>query len=185
MNPVAGALLALGGGWLGAAVGLGFAGGSAPGEGEWDALVVPGAKVLEGGRASATLVRRTEHAVALWQSGVAPRIVLTGGIGEHPPSEAVAAARVARSLGVPDDALLLEEQSTSTDENAAWTARAHPLRRVVVVTDDYHVFRARRVFARHFEAVSAVGVPTPWPFGLRMALREVWVIAWYALTGRL
>ena len=145
MNPVAGALIALGGGWLGAAVGLGFAGGSAPGEGEWDALVVPGAKVLEGGQASATLMRRTEHAVAL----------------------------------------LLEDQSTTTDENAAFTARTHPLRRVVVVTDDYHVFRARRVFARHFETVSAVGVPTPWPFGLRMALREVVVIAWYALTGRL
>src|SRR5690606_5264267 len=114
-------------------------------------IVVLGCRVRPDGSASLALARRTRHAAALYRRGLAPRIVLTGGVGAHPPSEARAAAAIARAEGVPEEALILEERSTSTEENAREARRRIDARRVLVVTDAYHVFRAERVFRRHFE----------------------------------
>ncbi len=160
-----------------------------PGAG-YDAIIVAGCRVDPDGRASPALARRTRRAVELWRKGVAPRIVLTGGIGTYPPSEAQAAAEIAAQLGVPATALLLEERSTSTEENARFAAallaeEGVAVQRVVVVSDSYHIFRARRVFARYLPVVDGAGSrPRPW-VRIRGSLREVVAVAVYAAQGRL
>lgn len=171
--------------WLLAALALDRLGRRPPPDGRWDAIVVLGCGVGPDGRPAPALRHRVERAVALWRQGLAPVIVFTGGLGAHPPSEAEAAAAHARALGLPPSAVRLEDRSTSTEENARFTAALHPNARVLVVTDAYHVFRARRVFARHFPAVAAAGSVAPLPSRARGALREVAAVAWYALTGRL
>ncbi|RME26612.1 MAG: YdcF family protein [Deltaproteobacteria bacterium] len=176
--------------WLALAALLDHLGTRPPDDGPADAIIVAGCGVGPDGRATPALARRTRHAVELWRQGIAPRIVLTGGVGRHPPSEARAAAEVATRLGVPPSALLLEERSTSTEENARFAAellRAEGIavQRVVVVTDSYHVVRARRVFARYLPGVDAAGSrPHPW-VRLRGSMREVLVLAIYAAQGRL
>jgi uncharacterized SAM-binding protein YcdF (DUF218 family) len=171
--------------WLAASCGLDGYGHRGP-DGTYDAIVVAGCRVLPDGTPSLALQRRTRHAVELWRAGIAPRIVLTGGVGTWPPSEAAAAAQVAVGLGVPSDALVLEERSTSTEENAAFAAELlDPAARVVVVTDTYHVFRAERVFGRVFaEARGSGSTPAPW-WRVRGAVREVLAVGYYGLTGRL
>jgi len=156
----------------------------APGE-AFDLIIVAGCRVQPDGSPSPALARRVERAVALWRQGQAPRIVLTGGLGTWLPSEAEAAAAHARALGVPADALLLEDRSTSTEENARNAAAAWPAQRVLVVTDAYHVFRAERVFGRYYAEVRGVGSRSPVLWRARGALREVAAVAWYAGTGRL
>jgi len=114
-----------------------------------DAVVVLGARVLEGGVPSATLRARTEKAVELYHQGVAPRLVFSGGVGVYPPSEASVMLAVATALGVPADVCSLEEGSHSTEDNARLTAgvlRRLGARRVVVVSDPYHLLRARQYF---------------------------------------
>lgn len=149
----------------------------------WDAIVVLGCNVRDDGVPGAALERRVRHAVALWRAGVAPRIVLTGGVGEgKSTSEARAASRLARTLGVPWEAMVLEERSTSTEENARFARAALGRGRVVVVSDAYHVTRGERVFARHFEEVATAGVRGA---PLAGAMREVAALAIYALLGRL
>jgi uncharacterized SAM-binding protein YcdF (DUF218 family) len=111
--------------------------------------------------------------------------VLTGGVGQHPPSEARVAAEIARRLHVPEEALVLEERSTSTEENAREAAREVSAGRVLVVTDTYHAFRAQRVFARHFDHAVAVGSAGPAAVRIRGALREVTALGAYAALGRL
>jgi uncharacterized SAM-binding protein YcdF (DUF218 family) len=128
--------------------------------------------------------------VSLWQSGVAPILVLTGGVGRHPPAEAEVAAEIARAAGVPEEALYLECRSSTTEENAAYAvvacrAAGPPRSRVLVVTDAYHAFRCERVFRRRFANVRAIGsVP-----GLRLRLkgtaRELGALLFYAVQGRL
>jgi len=168
-----------------AASGLDLYGQRAVPVGTYDAIVVAGCRVTPEGLPSEPLIRRTEEAVTLWQRGVAPKIVFTGGVGDNPPAEAVAAAIHARAMGVPEDAIVIEDRSTSTEENASETARLTGARRVLVVTDNYHVFRARRVFARHFAEVDAVGVDSAWDTRARGALREVTVVTVYGILGRL
>jgi len=155
-------------------------------EGRWDAIVVLGCRVFPDGRPSVALARRVQKAVELWSEGRADTIVLTGGRGDTGVVEAEVAAAVAESLGVPRTAMVLETRSTSTDENARFAAEAIAGRRVVVVTDAYHVLRSERVFARHFEEAHVVGTVSPrwWP-RLQGALREVVAIAGYAVKGRL
>ncbi len=116
-----------------------------------DAIVVLGARVLNGGQAGDSLRARTLRAVELYHRGLAPAIVCTGGVGEHPPSEAEVAAELARNLGVPAKALVLEMRSTSTWENAvnaAGICRERGWRRIVVVSDPYHLLRATRNFRK-------------------------------------
>jgi uncharacterized SAM-binding protein YcdF (DUF218 family) len=147
--------------------------------GPFDAIIVPGCKVLASGQPSAALSRRVRHAVDLWCEGRAPVIVLTGGIGTHPPSEAAAAAELARSLGVPSGALLLEELSVNTRDNAALASRLQYKGqeisgwRVLVLTDAYHAWRCSRLFGRYFEQAIGRGSRPGWRLRIRGSLREV------------
>lgn len=170
-------------GWAGLAGALDRYGQRATQVGAFDAIVVAGCRVLPDGRPSLALQRRTDLAVALWRQGRAPVIVFTGGLGEHAPTEAAAAAAHAVDQGVPLVAIQLEDRSTSTEENARFAA-ALGHRRVLVVTDAYHVFRAERTFARHFDAVDGVGSVGPVRTRVVGALREVFAIGWYVARGR-
>ncbi len=153
--------------------------------GSWDAIVVAGCRVDPGGVPSPALQRRTELGVELWRQGRAPVLAFTGGVGEHPPSEAQAASDLAAELGVPQDAMVLEQRSASTEENARFLAQDHGYEHILLVTDAYHVFRARQVFAHHFPAVDAAGSISPaWP-RLRGAFREVLAVTLYRARGRI
>ncbi len=151
----------------------------------FDAIIVAGCRVMPDGAPSDALSDRVRLAAALWHDGAAPTLILTGGVGTYPPAEAVAAADLAAALGVPRSAMVIEDASTSTEENARLAAEHTEAGSVLVVSDAYHVFRVRRVFARHFDEVEGTGSTThPWP-RLKGSLREVAAVGWYWVRGRL
>jgi len=158
-----------------------------PAGARYDAIVIAGCRVMPDGRASPALARRTRLAVALYHEGRAPRLVCTGGKGEPPPplSEAEAAARLAREWGVPDAAIVREDRSRTTWQNAAFTAELIDARRVCVVSDSTHVFRCRRMFRRFFAHVDATGVRLSGRSRVRQAVREVGAVLRHGLAGRL
>lgn len=167
------AVVALLAAWIIAAWALDLRGRGRSAMGQYDAIIVLGARVLEGGTATGSLRRRTERAVELWQAGVAPRIVFTGGFRGDRPSEASIAASIARGRGVPDSAVLMEELSTSTLENARGARELVGPVRVLVVTDTYHVLRAELVFRRQFPEADVIGVSNGALPQMREAIREV------------
>lgn len=100
------------------------------------------------------------------------------------------AAHLARASGIPEERLLLEPHAESTWENAIFSARLLKLRgmdprqlRVLVVSDAVHLLRCFLLFRRVFGTVEVFAAPGPdrW----KLALREVLVLGWYALRGRL
>ena len=110
-----------------------------------DAVMIFGSGVREDGTASPTLRARTRHAFELWQRGLAPVIVCTGGVGAHPPAESVVQERLLLIWGVPASAITKEERSTSTWENALFSAPLLPPgASVIAVSDPYHLWRCRR-----------------------------------------
>jgi uncharacterized SAM-binding protein YcdF (DUF218 family) len=115
-------------------------------------IVILGSRVYPGDIAGPALTRRTEHAVALYQAGLAPVIICSGGQGEPGlMSEAQAACDLAAGLGVPRASLLLEDQSHSTEENARNTAvimQANGWNTAVIVSDGFHLYRADLLFKR-------------------------------------
>jgi uncharacterized SAM-binding protein YcdF (DUF218 family) len=117
-----------------------------------DAIVVLGSQVYPGGRPGPSLARRADHAAALYRQGYAGHIICTGGLAEPAPkSEARVACDRLAEAGVPREALLLEERSTSTEENAAFSAaimRERSWDSAVIVSDGYHLLRAALMFGR-------------------------------------
>ena len=109
------------------------------------AALVLGAKVLDGGRPSAALERRALHAAWLYREGVVTRIVASGGPPGVRVTEAEAIRRLCLSAGVPDAAILLETEATSTEENirlARPLLAAEGIGSVWLVTDGFHARRA-------------------------------------------
>lgn len=115
------------------------------------AIVVLGAAQYRG-RPSPVLRMRLDHAVGLYARGIAPRVVVTGGIAEGDTASEAAVSRIyAMTAGVPDTAILLENEGRTTGQSIARVARLLKARRidtVVVVSDPFHVLRAARVAAR-------------------------------------
>ena len=71
-------------------------------------------------------LRVAERGASLYVGGFAPLLVLSGGLGNltrgiWDEPEARKFARVARSLGVPEESILIEDRSTNTGENVHFT----------------------------------------------------------------
>jgi uncharacterized SAM-binding protein YcdF (DUF218 family) len=118
-----------------------------------DAIVVLGAAQYDG-RPSPVLKARLDHALSLWAQHLAPRLVLTGGMGDgDTTSEAAVGRRYAVKHGVPDSAILTETRGRTTAESmqrvAAMmdTAHAHE---IILVSDPFHMLRLS-ILARRFK----------------------------------
>ncbi len=111
-----------------------------------DAIVVLGAAQYDG-RPSPVLESRLDHALVLYQQGLAPIIVLTGGVGTgDTTSEALVGKRYLESHNIPaaDLKVLPEGRSTLSSMEALnhWRAR-EGLETVTLVSDPFHMARLR------------------------------------------
>jgi uncharacterized SAM-binding protein YcdF (DUF218 family) len=81
--------------------------------------------------------------------GRGQRLLLTGGLGKHPPAEAYVMRQLALAAGAVEARILVEDQATSTFESAVYCARIlrqHGWSTALVVTDRYHLPRAVLTF---------------------------------------
>jgi len=157
-----------------------------------EAIVVLGAAVRPGGRPSPVLRARLEHAVALYKHGLAPVLILSGGVGCDPQvTEAEAMARLADEMGVPREAIVLEDSAHTTMESVEFTGRImreQNIKSVVVVSSPFHMRRALRMYRD--AGFTAYGSPTPndplqaEPTSrVRYTLRECVLLIRYLLFG--
>ena len=104
---------------------------------------------------------RVWHAARLYQAGKALWVVLSGGadLSLVQESEAKAMARFIEDLGVPNSALILEEQSRTTSQNAAMSAvllKDRKIHHILLVTSALHMERAKRLFESQGFQVEAI-----------------------------
>ena len=109
-----------------------------------------------------------------WLAGRAPVVILSGGRGGNGTSEATLMAAAMARVGVPASALMLEERSRDTRDNALFTAQLagrHDIRRVLLVTSAVHMPRASYWFRA--AGLDVVPVPVPEP-----RIRGSWTRRW-------
>lgn len=103
---------------------------------------------------------RTATAVQLWRDGYAPLIVFSGAaLDPTSVSSAEIMRRNAVAAGVPEESVLVESLSTTTDENAQLVAELMSqagLRSAILVTSPYHQRRAALHFSREFTRADLV-----------------------------
>jgi len=113
-----------------------------------EAIIVLGAAQYDG-RPSPQLAARLDHALELYEAGVAPVVMVTG--GNQPGdrfTEAEASAQYLVDRGVPETAIMQEGQGHTTYESldaAADQLLGAGLDDVVIVTDPYHSLRSRLI----------------------------------------
>jgi uncharacterized SAM-binding protein YcdF (DUF218 family) len=126
-----------------------------------DAIVVLGAAQYNG-RPSPVFRARLDHAVDLYETGVARYLVVTGGKAQGDRTTEAAAARAfAMARGVPAAAILVEDRGRTTLESlhaVAALLRDHQLSSAIFVSDRMHMLRVLRI-ARD-EGITAHGSPT-------------------------
>lgn len=114
-----------------------------------DAIAIFGAAEYDG-RPSPVYRARLDHGQALFKRGIAPLIVTLGGDGGDEFSEGGVGRQYLMGAGVPESAIIAETESRSTAEagrRLAAIARANKFRRIVVVSDEDHLFRIHEICA--------------------------------------
>ncbi len=138
------------------------------------AIVVLGAAQYVG-RPSPVLRARLDHAIDLWRRGLAPRIIFTGGFGDHDTtSEAAVGQRYAINHGVPPRVIMIENAGRSTAESMQQVSLlmdAEPTREVILVSDPFHMFRLS-ILARRFGLTPYTSPTRTSPISLNR--RETW-----------
>jgi len=139
-----------------------------------DAIVVLGAAQYDG-RPSPVLAARLDHALMLYESGLAPYIAVTG--GKQPDdrwTEASTAYNYLADRGVGDSAILRIRDGQDTWESLAATARIlrdRGLERVILVSSPTHALRTK-VIAEELGLSAQVSSTQTDAAGLRRQLRE-------------
>jgi uncharacterized SAM-binding protein YcdF (DUF218 family) len=153
-----------------------------------DAIVVFGAAEYVG-HPSPVYRARLDHAYELFERGMAPLIITTGGAGGDPKfSEGQVGRDYLSKLGVPDVNLIAETQADDTEQSAHRVAvilEANELKSALLVSDAYHLYRAKRMMEQQGIQVFISPRPDSIPKTVwgrwESALREAFSYAAYRL----
>lgn len=151
--------------------------------GKTDCLIVLGAKLNPDGSVKPTLKLRCDAAYDAWKQGLARRIIVCGGqmAGEpRPHSEAMRDYLLSR--GIPEENILVENQSQNTVqnlENARLIMEHCGFRRAALVTSDYHITRALWIAHAQGLQVSAVPAKTPGNLTAFLRTRKRETVSWF------
>ena len=163
-----------------------------------DAIVVLGAGASPDGLLSDQSLRRLMGGLTLYRRGLAPRVIVLGPAYQGRGAvEAEIRATLARDMGVPAAALVVEGRGLTTRHEAAVTVERMKEtggRRILLVTGAQHMPRARLIFERAgFEVIPApvveISPAVRGPEGrlelARLVLQEAVARLYYRLSGKL
>lgn len=124
---------------------------------------------------------RADEAIKLYDAGWAPKLIFSGAAADSSgPSNAEAMARRAVAAGVPVSAIITEELSRTTAENALHTSKFiadQSIEKIILVTSAYHQRRASLEFGAILgPTVTIINHPVP--------TDKQWVGFWWWTTGR-
>ncbi len=118
-----------------------------------DVIVVASAGVHASGAPTPGSTLRAHTAAKLYLEGLAPLVIITGGVTEpyHPPVNIKGMAIILQGMGVPSHDIVIENRSTDTYRNGIETSKIMnrlDLKSVLLVSHDYHLFRLISVFKK-------------------------------------
>ena len=107
-----------------------------------DCILVLGCGVRSDGKPSHMLQDRLDVAIAAYQRGLAPKLLMSGDHGREHYDEVNAMKDYAISKGVPSQAIFMDHAGFSTYESMYRARDVFQCERILVVTQTYHLYRA-------------------------------------------
>ena len=140
-----------------------------------DCILVLGCGVDAQGRPKPMLHDRMTVAVELYEKGWADTLLLTGDNSGPDYNEVGAMETFALDHGVPAEALLLDNEGFNTDASIRRARDVFGMEQVVIVTQEYHLFRALLLAESYGLEASGVSATlrTYGPKQVQWSLREV------------
>jgi len=143
-----------------------------------DSVIVLGAG-LKGEKPTLVLIERLNYTLAYLQGNPNAKVIVSGGQGPGESiTEAEAMKRYLVGHGVSEDLVIKEEESTSTYENMVFSKQLYErifgnrLEKVMIVTNDFHMFRSKLLAKRAGLEPYGISSATPWYIYPNVFLRE-------------
>lgn len=121
-----------------------------------DCILVLGCQVKSGGRPSDMLGDRIRRGLELYELGAAPKLLMSGDHGRSDYDEVGAMKRVAVEAGVPSEDVFMDHAGFSTYESVYRAREIFGADKIIIVTQEYHLYRALYIAERL--GVEAYGV---------------------------
>ncbi len=152
---------------------------------DYDAVIVLGAQVKPDGVPSVQLSLRLDRAAEVWEQKQVPVVVCGAQGKDEPEPEADTMKRYLQAKGIPGDMILADTDSFNTEQNLEHAKKMldeypEDIRKVVLVTSDYHVPRAMALAEDLGLDAAGVGSPCLQEYWLKNHSREglAWVKYW-------
>jgi vancomycin permeability regulator SanA len=99
---------------------------------------------------------RLRRGVALYEAGAAPKILMSGDHGTKYYNEVDAMKRYALEAGVPSADVFMDHAGFSTYESMSRALRVFEADKIIIVTQEYHLYRA--IYGAKALGIEAYGV---------------------------
>ncbi|MGI6766402.1 MAG: SanA/YdcF family protein [Lentihominibacter sp.] len=137
-------------------------------------ILVLGCAVWKGGEPSPMLKDRLDAAIALYNEGVAPKILLSGDNRAHNYNEPYCMLKYTLEQGIPKEDIFLDFAGFSTYESIYRAKEVFCVDRMIVVTQKYHLYRTLKTCeALEVEAKGVASDQRKYRGGRYRKLREV------------
>lgn len=107
-----------------------------------DCILVLGCSVRPDGSLSDMLYDRMRRGVELYEMGAAPKLLVSGDHGQHEYNEVDAMKRFALEHGVPAEDVFMDHAGFSTYESMYRAKEIFGAKKIIIVTQEYHLYRA-------------------------------------------
>ena len=107
-----------------------------------DCILVLGCLVKNSGEPSHMLEDRLRRAVELYHAGVAPKLLMSGDHGQKDYNEVEAMKQYAIEHGVPSEDIFMDHAGFSTYESCYRAKEIFGVEKIILVTQEYHLYRA-------------------------------------------
>lgn len=136
-----------------------------------DCIMVLGCQVKGDGNPSAMLSDRLKRGIELYDKGAAPKIIMSGDHGTKGYDEVNTMKQVAVELGVPSGDVFMDHAGFSTYESVYRAKEIFGVDKLVIVTQDYHLYRA--LYIAEKLGIEAYGVNSDYRIYWGQTHREV------------
>ena len=115
---------------------------AAPGSAGFDCILVLGAGIKADGSPSDMLHDRLDYGVMLYDMAVSDRLLMSGDHSRRDYDEVNTMKRFATERGIPTEAVFMDHAGFSTYESCYRARDVFRAKRVLIVTQEYHLYRA-------------------------------------------
>lgn len=129
-------------------------------DGNYDYIIVLGCGIYDNSIPTPMLSDRLDTAIALYNDGVAPYILMSGDHRVDDYNEVRVMKEYCIERGIPDEVILTDDYGLSTYETMQRAFDVYAIDSAVIVTQEYHLYRSiynARSFGIECEGVIATG----------------------------